>query len=175
MQALRDVSEARDAWRQRIRYLLGDEYQDTNGAQYELMRLLIGDRGAFTVVGDDDQSIYAWRGARPDNLQALARDYPGLSVVKLERKLDGGTFELLAELGKDVTSYEDFSVVPKAIYVYRVRAVNDLGNSPWSNEATATTGLVRPTGRATVHAPTFGPSPPGLVCASGPGSPPTRG
>jgi ATP-dependent DNA helicase Rep len=82
---LRDQPGALDAWRARIRYLLGDEYQDTNGAQYELMRLLIGDRGAFTVVGDDDQSIYAWRGARPDNLQALARDYPGLSVVKLEQ------------------------------------------------------------------------------------------
>jgi ATP-dependent DNA helicase Rep len=82
---LRDVPEAQAAWQNRIRYLLGDEYQDTNGAQYELMRLLVGNRGSFTVVGDDDQSIYAWRGARPDNLQALARDYPGLSVVKLER------------------------------------------------------------------------------------------
>ena len=82
---LRQEPEALDAWRNRIRYLLGDEYQDTNGAQYELMRLLIGDRGAFTVVGDDDQSIYAWRGARPDNLQALSSDYPGLTVVKLER------------------------------------------------------------------------------------------
>ena len=82
---LSEQAEAREAWRERIGYLLGDEYQDTNGAQYALMRLLVGARGAFTVVGDDDQSIYAWRGARPDNLQALARDFPGLEVIKLER------------------------------------------------------------------------------------------
>ena len=80
----REQPEVLTAWQDRIRYLLGDEYQDTNGAQYELMRLIVGARGTFTVVGDDDQSIYAWRGARPDNLQALARDYPGLEVVKLE-------------------------------------------------------------------------------------------
>jgi ATP-dependent DNA helicase Rep len=82
---LRTQRETLTAWRDRIRYLLGDEYQDTNGAQYELMRLLVGEGGAFTVVGDDDQSIYAWRGARPDNLHALARDYPGLEVIKLEQ------------------------------------------------------------------------------------------
>jgi ATP-dependent DNA helicase Rep len=85
VEVLRREPEALAAWRRRIRYLLGDEYQDTNGAQYELMRLLIGEDGAFTVVGDDDQSIYAWRGARPDNLQSLARDYPGLAVIKLEQ------------------------------------------------------------------------------------------
>ncbi len=78
-------SERRALWQSRVRYLLVDEYQDTNGTQYELIRLLTGERGAFTVVGDDDQSIYAWRGARPDNLVTLARDYPTLKVVKLEQ------------------------------------------------------------------------------------------
>ena len=74
----------RATWQARVRYLLVDEYQDTNGAQYQLLRALVGQRGAFTVVGDDDQSIYAWRGARPENLRDLAQDYPTLEVVKLE-------------------------------------------------------------------------------------------
>ena len=74
-----------EAWQDRIQYMLGDEYQDTNFAQYQLMGQLVGARGAFTVVGDDDQSIYAWRGARPDNLKSLASDYPALKVIKLEQ------------------------------------------------------------------------------------------
>ena len=65
--------------------MLVDEYQDTNGCQYALLKLLTGTRAISTVVGDDDQSIYAWRGARPDNLQQLAKDYPALEVVKLEQ------------------------------------------------------------------------------------------
>ncbi len=77
--------EVRAAWRERIRYLLVDECQDTNAAQYAFLKLLAGERGAFTCVGDDDQSIYAWRGADPGNLDQLARDYPGLRVVKLEQ------------------------------------------------------------------------------------------
>ncbi|MEJ2522572.1 MAG: UvrD-helicase domain-containing protein [Gammaproteobacteria bacterium] len=81
----RDQPAVLEAWRERIRYVLGDEYQDTNFAQYQLMRLLVGETGAFTVVGDDDQSIYAWRGARPDNLASLSRDFPALKVVKLEQ------------------------------------------------------------------------------------------
>lgn len=73
------------AWRERIRYLLVDECQDTNGAQYRLLRQLAGPRGSITCVGDDDQSIYAWRGANPENLELLARDYPDLKVIKLEQ------------------------------------------------------------------------------------------
>src|SRR5690606_6459189 len=72
-----------DKWRNRIRHLLVDEYQDTNLAQYRLVRLLVGNRGALTVVGDDDQSIYAWRGARPENLTQLQEDFPHLKVIKL--------------------------------------------------------------------------------------------
>jgi len=72
-------------WQRRIRYLLIDEYQDTNASQYRLLRLLGGERGQFTAVGDDDQSIYAWRGARPENLLQLQSDYPALKVVMLEQ------------------------------------------------------------------------------------------
>ncbi|WP_075186286.1 DNA helicase Rep [Teredinibacter haidensis] len=72
-------------WRQRIRYLLVDEYQDTNSSQYELVKHLVGHRGALTVVGDDDQSIYAWRGARPENLSLLKQDFPSLQLIKLEQ------------------------------------------------------------------------------------------
>ena len=82
---LQDNAEAREKWPNRIRYLLVDEYQDTNSSQYQLIKLLAGARGAFTVVGDDDQSIYAWRGAEPENLLHLKTDYPNLEVVKLEQ------------------------------------------------------------------------------------------
>jgi ATP-dependent DNA helicase Rep len=74
-----------DKWRNKIRYMLVDEYQDTNSAQYTLVKQLVGDRGGLTVVGDDDQSIYAWRGAKPENLSLLGKDYPHLKVVKLEQ------------------------------------------------------------------------------------------
>ncbi|WP_409524207.1 DNA helicase Rep [Nitrincola sp. MINF-07-Sa-05] len=72
-------------WQGRIRYLLVDEYQDTNLSQYRLVRQLVGHRNALTVVGDDDQSIYAWRGARPENLGQLQEDFPSLKVIKLEQ------------------------------------------------------------------------------------------
>ncbi len=74
-----------EQWQNRIRYLLVDEYQDTNATQYALLRQLIGLRHGLTVVGDDDQSIYAWRGARPENLRHLRDDYPNLRLVKLEQ------------------------------------------------------------------------------------------
>ncbi len=72
-------------WQRKIRYLLVDEYQDTNSSQYLLVQLIVGNRGALTVVGDDDQSIYAWRGARPENMGLLKQDYPNLRVIKLEQ------------------------------------------------------------------------------------------
>lgn len=76
---------ARDRWQRRIHYLLVDEYQDTNASQYQLIKLLVGERASFTMVGDDDQSIYAWRGAAPENLSQLSVDFPQLKVVKLEQ------------------------------------------------------------------------------------------
>ncbi len=74
-----------EKWQQRIRYLLVDEYQDTNATQYQLVKLLVGDRTSLTVVGDDDQSIYCWRGAKPENLALLEKDFPQIKVIKLEQ------------------------------------------------------------------------------------------
>jgi ATP-dependent DNA helicase Rep len=81
----REQPEVLAKWQQRIRYMLVDEYQDTNLAQYELVRTLVKEKQALTVVGDDDQSIYAWRGARPENLMQLQEDFPALKVIKLEQ------------------------------------------------------------------------------------------
>ncbi len=77
--------EVREKWQNRLRYLLVDEYQDTNTSQYELVKLLVGERARFTVVGDDDQSIYSWRGAKPQNLVLLGKDFPNLKLIKLEQ------------------------------------------------------------------------------------------
>ncbi|MBO1516706.1 UvrD-helicase domain-containing protein [Psychrobacter celer] len=82
---LRENRELRDKWQNRIRYLLVDEYQDTNTAQYEMIKYLVGPQGRFTVVGDDDQSIYAWRGAKPENMALLKEDFPKLKIVMLEQ------------------------------------------------------------------------------------------
>ncbi len=85
VQLFNDQPEVRERWQNRVRHLLVDEYQDTNGTQYQLIRQLVGVQARLTVVGDDDQSIYAWRGARPENLAALAQDFPSLKVIKLEQ------------------------------------------------------------------------------------------
>ena len=84
-QVFQDKPEVLDKWRRHIRYLLVDEYQDTNNMQYNFVKQLIGDRGCLTVVGDDDQSIYSWRGAKPENMNLLQQDYPSLNVIKLEQ------------------------------------------------------------------------------------------
>ena len=80
-----DHPEVLEKWRNKVRYMLVDEYQDTNASQYLLVKLLVQERAHFTVVGDDDQSIYAWRGARPENLMQLKEDFPSLKVVMLEQ------------------------------------------------------------------------------------------
>jgi ATP-dependent DNA helicase Rep len=82
---LKNNETVRKKWQNKIRYLLVDEYQDTNTSQYELVKLLVGERARFTVVGDDDQSIYSWRGAKPQNLVLLQKDFPKLRVIKLEQ------------------------------------------------------------------------------------------
>jgi ATP-dependent DNA helicase Rep len=78
-------AEARRKWQDSFRHLLVDEYQDTNAVQYELLKALVGEHTPFTAVGDDDQSIYGWRGATIDNLKRLPQDYPRLKVIPLEQ------------------------------------------------------------------------------------------
>ncbi len=85
VELFRNYPEVQQRWQDKVHYMLVDEYQDTNGAQYELVKRLVGDRRKLTVVGDDDQSIYAWRGAKPENLAQLKEDYPSLKVIKLEQ------------------------------------------------------------------------------------------
>lgn len=102
---LKDNERVRDKWQNRIRYLLVDEYQDTNTAQYELIKLLVGFRARFTVVGDDDQSIYAWRGAKPENMALLKQDFPTLHVVKLEQNYRS-TNRILASANAVITNNE---------------------------------------------------------------------
>jgi ATP-dependent DNA helicase Rep len=77
--------EARQRWQAQFAHVLVDEYQDTNAVQYELLKALVGDAALFTAVGDDDQSIYGWRGATIDNLKRLPQDYPALTVIPLEQ------------------------------------------------------------------------------------------
>lgn len=85
VELFRHYPQVQQRWQDKVHYMLVDEYQDTNGAQYELVKRLVGDRRKLTVVGDDDQSIYAWRGAKPENLAQLKEDYPSLKVIKLEQ------------------------------------------------------------------------------------------
>ena len=85
LKLLRDFPEVRAKWQNLLGHVLVDEYQDTNATQYDLLKLLVGERGHFTAVGDDDQSIYGWRGATLDNLKKLPVDFPRLQVVKLEQ------------------------------------------------------------------------------------------
>jgi ATP-dependent DNA helicase Rep len=85
LKLLRQHREVREKWQSQLGHVLVDEYQDTNATQYEVLKLLVGERGRFTAVGDDDQSIYGWRGATLDNLKRLPLDFPRLKVVKLEQ------------------------------------------------------------------------------------------
>ena len=85
LKLLQQHEEAREKWRRTLRHVLVDEYQDTNATQYELLKALVGEQGIFTAVGDDDQSIYGWRGATIENLKRLPQDYPNLKVIPLEQ------------------------------------------------------------------------------------------
>jgi DNA helicase-2/ATP-dependent DNA helicase PcrA len=74
-----------DHYRNRLRYLLVDEFQDTNAIQYAWIRMLAGDSGSVFIVGDDDQSIYGWRGAQVENMQHFVRDFPTVQTIRLEQ------------------------------------------------------------------------------------------
>ncbi len=85
LKLLQRDAEARAKWQETFHHILVDEVQDTNAVQYELLKALVGERGLFTAVGDDDQSIYGWRGATIDNLRRLPQDYPRLKLIALEQ------------------------------------------------------------------------------------------
>jgi ATP-dependent DNA helicase Rep len=85
LKLLQRDAETRAKWQDTFRHILVDEYQDTNAVQYELLKALAGERGVFTAVGDDDQSIYGWRGATIDNLKRLPQDWPRLKLIALEQ------------------------------------------------------------------------------------------
>ena len=85
LRLLRDHEEVRTKWQRVLNHVLVDEYQDTNATQYEVLKYLVGERAHFTAVGDDDQSIYGWRGATLDNLKKLPIDFPQLKVITLEQ------------------------------------------------------------------------------------------
>lgn len=105
----RDHDSVLNHWQDRIRYLLIDEYQDTNTSQYELVKALCGVRQKLTVVGDDDQSIYAWRGARPENLHRLQRDFPSMELIKLEQNYRS-TSRILGAANKLIANNEHLFV-----------------------------------------------------------------
>ncbi len=85
LKLLQHDAEARARWQAQFKHVLVDEYQDTNAVQYELLKAMVGTQTPFTAVGDDDQSIYGWRGATIDNLKRLPQDYPALQVIALEQ------------------------------------------------------------------------------------------
>ncbi len=85
LKLLAEHEHVRQKWQNQLHHVLVDEYQDTNATQYELLKLLVGPDGIFTAVGDDDQSIYGWRGATLDNLKKLPQDFPTLKVIPLEQ------------------------------------------------------------------------------------------
>jgi ATP-dependent DNA helicase Rep len=85
LKLLQEHEAVRQKWQAQLGHVLVDEYQDTNATQYDVLKCLVGDKARFTAVGDDDQSIYGWRGATLDNLRKLPQDFPNLKVIKLEQ------------------------------------------------------------------------------------------
>jgi len=105
VEAFRDIPELREKYQKRFRYLLVDEYQDTNHAQYLLTKYLAGTEKNICVVGDDDQSIYSWRGATIRNILEFERDYAGTKVIKLEQNYRSSS-NILEAAGKLISHNE---------------------------------------------------------------------
>ncbi|MCS6912935.1 MAG: UvrD-helicase domain-containing protein [Myxococcales bacterium] len=96
LRLLREQPEVRQRWQRRFRYLMIDEYQDTNRCQLELLRILCEPHRNLAVVGDDDQSIYSWRGAEPRNILDFTEQFPGARVIKLEENYRSSSIILQA-------------------------------------------------------------------------------
>jgi len=114
-----DAPEVRERYRERFQYVLVDEYQDTNRVQYDLIRHLAGDQGNLTVVGDEDQSIYSWRGADIQNILDFEKDFPGARVLRLEENYRSSQAILDAAAGLVAHNRERKGKV--------LRAVKDVG------------------------------------------------
>ena len=136
-----------ERYQQRFRYLLVDEYQDTNRAQYELVRLLAGPEGNVCAVGDEDQSIYRWRGAEVRNILDFERDFPGTQMVKLEQNYRS-TGTILRAAGGVIDNNTQrkgkrlWTAAGDGEPVRLIRADSDL------EEARLVTGVIRETGQA---------------------------
>ncbi|MBX4215503.1 UvrD-helicase domain-containing protein [Candidatus Parcubacteria bacterium] len=135
---LQDDKEARERWRARWRYLHVDEYQDTNGAQYELTQLLVGAAKNICVVGDSDQNIYGWRGANMKNILNFEKDYPGAMVVLLEenyrstQNIIAAANEIIKKTknpeGEKIGMYEAFDETDEAQFVAgKIKKLNENG------------------------------------------------
>ena len=140
----------RDSYRRRFPYVLVDEYQDTNRAQYELVRHLAGPQGNVTVVGDEDQSIYSWRGADIQNILDFETDFPGARVLRLEenyrssqgildaagalvahnRRRKGKTLRAVKPAGDTVRLHQAADEYQEAAWVVeRIAALRDTGRA----------------------------------------------
>ena len=100
---IQNHQEARERYQRRFKYVMVDEYQDTNAAQYEILRLLVEKTGNLFVVGDPDQSIYSWRGANIKNILNFEKDYPGAKVIRLEQNYR--SFETILRAASDVIEH----------------------------------------------------------------------
>ena len=111
----RDVPEIQQHYRRRFRHILVDEFQDTNTLQYSWLKALAGDTAMMFAVGDDDQSIYSWRGAKVENMVRMEKDFPGTEIVRLEQ------------------NYRSTGTILKAANGLIARNTNRLGKNLWTD------------------------------------------
>jgi DNA helicase-2/ATP-dependent DNA helicase PcrA len=105
VELLHDNEDIREKYQNRFRYVMVDEYQDTNHAQYRLVSLLAGYDNNLCVVGDDDQSIYGWRGANVENILRFEKDFPGAKIIKLEENYR--STQTILDAANDVISHNE--------------------------------------------------------------------
>lgn len=120
LEVLRDNEEIRSHYQRRFQHILVDEFQDTNTIQYQWLKLLAGDQNALTVVGDDDQSIYSWRGAKIENIHRISREYKDCQIVRLEQ------------------NYRSTQVILQAANAVISHNKNRLGKNLWTEEDAGT-------------------------------------
>lgn len=112
---LQSNQELREHYQQRFKAVLVDEFQDTNQIQYAWLKFFSGDENALMIVGDDDQSIYGWRGARIENIQRFSKDFPGAQIIRLEQ------------------NYRSTGIILKAANALIAKNVGRLGKNLWTD------------------------------------------